>query len=263
MLLVPRVQNDETLGLRIQIKAIARAFARSGRASTVIFFGTRLQVLGYPNHLGSTASALAHAHVNYGAVEFYTPTQDMKGNEDLARLIPGLTARVLAIARPELDQLDPQTIIARYLLGVRERNIRVVYLRPVVHVWGELTIWETNVELVRRIASELRQSGFSLGRATPIPAFHVRLSIIGVATLAVPALFLLLLDLFGFVSIPWAVGFIALDLVVFGLAVHFQHDMIARKTDRALAARCSSRLQAPLRSVRRSPVRAPVRWVRR
>src|SRR5579875_151546 len=53
----------------------------------------------------------------------------MKGNEELARLIPGLTTRVLAIPRPELDQLDPQAIIARYLLGVRERNIRVIYLQ--------------------------------------------------------------------------------------------------------------------------------------
>lgn len=246
--LAPRVQNDETFGPD-QIKAIVRDFARTGRASTVVFFGTRLQVLGYPNHIGSTASALAHAHVNYGSVEFYTPTQDMKGNEDLARLIPGLTTRVLAIARPELDQLDPQTIVARYLLGVRERNIRVVYLRPLIHVWRDRTIFETNVELVRRIATELRTSGFTLGRATPIPAFHVRLLVIGIATLAVPAVFLLLLDLFGVASIPWALGLFALDAIVFGVAVHFQHDMIARK----LIALCGALLFPVIAAVAIAP----------
>jgi hypothetical protein len=246
--LAPRVQNDETFGPD-QIKAIVRDFAATGRASTVVFFGTRLQVLGYPNHLASTASALAHAHVNYGSVEFYTPTQDMKGNEDLARLIPGLTTRVLAIARPELDQLDPQTIVARYLLGVRERNIRVVYLRPVIHVWGQRTIFETNVELVRRIASELQTSGFTLGRATPVPAFHIRLSVVALATLAVPAAFLLLLDFFGFASIPWAAGLFVLDLAFFAAAAHFQHDMIARK----LIALCGALLFPVLAAIAIAP----------
>jgi hypothetical protein len=226
--LVPRVQNDETFG-PAQIHGIVDGFMRYGHVSTVIFFGTRLQVLGYPNHIASTAAALGRAGVNYGSVEYYTPAQDMKGNEELARLIPGLTTRVLAIPRPELDQLDPQAIIARYLLGVRERNIRVIYLRPILHVWGERSLFESNVELVRRLATELRASGFTLGRASPIPAFRIRPTIIAIASLAVPAAFLLLLDLLGIASPSWAVALFVLDLALFAVAAHFKHEMIARK----------------------------------
>jgi len=235
--LVPRVQNDETFGPD-QIQGIFDGFTRYPRVSTVVFFGTRLQVLGYPNQIPSTAHAFAHAHVNYGSVEFYVPTQDLRGNEDLARSIPGLTTRVLAIARPELDQLDPETIIARYLLGVRERNIRVVYLRPMLHVWGDRSLFATNVELVNRIASELRASGFTLDRATPIPAFRIRALILGLASLAVPAAFLLLLDLFGVGSVWWVAGAFALDLLVFGIAAELHHADIARK----LVALCGALL---------------------
>lgn len=226
--LVPRVQNDETFG-PAQIKGIVAGFMRYPRVSTVVFFGTKLQVLGYPDHLASTAVALARNHVAYGSVEYYTPAQDMRGNEDLAKLIPGLTTRVLAIARPELDQLTPETIVARYLLGVRERNVRVVYFRPIVHIWSGRSILESNVALVGRIASELRASGFRLGRATPIPAFRINPVAVAAATLAVPAGFLLLLDLFGFGSWAWAAGLIAFDLLFYGGALAVHHDMIARK----------------------------------
>jgi hypothetical protein len=226
--LVPRVQNDETFGPQ-QIKGIFDGFMRAKEVSTVIFFGTRLQVLGYPNHLSSTAVAFKRAHVNYGSVEFYTPTQDMRGNEDLARQMPGLTTRVLAIARPELDQLDPQTIIARYLLGVRERNIRVVYFRPVTHVWGDRTILDTNRDLVARIAAGLTDSGFTLGRATPIPAFRIHPLAVALASLAVPAIFLILLDEYGIASVPLAGILVGLDLLVYGVAHAIGHELIVRK----------------------------------
>ena len=226
--LVPRVQNDVTFGPD-QIQGIFDGFMQYPRVSTVIFFGTRLQVLGYPNHIASTAHAFAHAHVNYGSVEYYIPTQDMRGNEELARIIPGLTTRVLAIARPELDQLDAETVIARYLLGVRERNIRVVYLRPFLNVWGDRSLFATNVELVNRIASELRASGFTLDRATPVPAFRIRALILALASLAVPAAFLLLLEEFGISSLWWAVGIFALDVIIIAVAAELRHADIARK----------------------------------
>ena len=53
-----------------------------------------------------------------------------KGNDTLAKLIPGRTVRVQAIAKTELDKLRLDEVVDRYVLGVRERNVRVVYLRP-------------------------------------------------------------------------------------------------------------------------------------
>lgn len=234
--LVPRIQNEERFD-QVRIDAIFNAFMRhADRASTVIFFGTRNQVLGYPDHFEQAGRTFKRTHLNYGSVEYYVPTQDQAGNEDLARTIPGQTTRVLAIARPELDQLSPETVIARYLLGVRERNIRVAYLRPLTHLWvikgkpaKTLSIVATNLEVVRRIAAGLRSTGYALGRATPIPDFRVNPAVIAVATLAVPALFLLLLDTYGFASLEWAVALCALDLIFFGAALFLNHEMAARK----------------------------------
>ncbi len=67
--------------------------------------------------------------------------------------MPERLVRVQAIAKPEADKLTPEEIIARYLLGVNERNIRVVYLRPYYHSWNGRSIEATNVEIVRRIAA--------------------------------------------------------------------------------------------------------------
>ena len=57
--------------------------------------------------------------------------------------------RVQAIAKTELDKIKLDEVVARYVLGVRERNVRVVYLRPWDHQDGDLSIEKTNVEMVK------------------------------------------------------------------------------------------------------------------
>ncbi|MDQ6933643.1 MAG: DUF5693 family protein [Candidatus Eremiobacteraeota bacterium] len=227
-LLVPRVQNDERLA-GAHIRAIFDAFRLHERASTVIFFGIRNQVLGFPDHIPDTADAFRDSHLNYGAIETYDDNQVQKGNAELARLIPGQTTRVQAISKLELDKLKGEDIVSRYLLGVRERNVRVVYLRPYTHEWHGLSIERTNIELVNQIASALRARGFRLGRATPIPLYRGNNRIlVGLAALAVPAMFSLLLGFFNWQR-RWATPAVFLCtilLYVAGLITH--HDLLAR-----------------------------------
>ena len=90
------------------------------------------------------------APFNFGSIETYDDSQIQKGNDTLARLIPGQTVRVQAIAKTELDKIKLDEAVARYVLGVRERNVRVVYLRPWPHQNGDLSIEATNVEIVKR-----------------------------------------------------------------------------------------------------------------
>ena len=152
-----------------------------------------------------------------------------KGNDALARLIPGRTVRVQAIAKTELDKLKLDDVVARYVLGVRERNVRVVYLRPWPHRDGNLSIEATNVEMVKGIADQLRASGFRLGRATPIPEYHGNNRVlVGLAALAVPSIFVLLLDFFGWYGRRIAVVAYAATIALYlgGLALH--HDALAR-----------------------------------
>jgi hypothetical protein len=235
LLVVPRFQNDERFTQPQMASLIDNVLKIDPKVSTVIFFGLRNQVLGYPDHLPEAAAvfkdhgATAAHPFNFGSIETYDDSQIQKGNDTLAKLIPGQTVRVQAIAKTELDKIDLDELVARYELGVRERNIRVVYLRPWGHQDGNLSIEATNVEMVKQIADDLRSHGFRLGRATPVPLYRGNNAVlVGLSALAVPSIFVLLLGAFGAYRRSWALAAYALTVLIYagGLATH--HDMIAR-----------------------------------
>jgi Family of unknown function (DUF5693) len=229
LLVVPRFQNDERFAAPQIDLLFDDVLGYDPKVSTVIFFGLNNQVLGYPDHLPETANAFKRHSFNFGSIETYDPSQVQKGNDTLARLIPGRTVRVQAIAKTELDKLRLDEVVARYVLGVRERNVRVVYLRPWAHRDGDLSIEATNVEMVKAIADELKADGFRLGRATPIPLYRGNNRVlVGLAALAVPSIFALLLDAFGWYRRRIAVAAYALTIALYlgGLLTH--HDAFAR-----------------------------------
>ncbi len=230
LLVIPRFQNDERFA-QPQIEAeFDDVLHYDPKVSTIIFFGLRNQVFGFPDHLEDAAAAFKKHVFNFGAIETYDDSQIQKGSEGLARLIPGRTVRVQAIAKTELDKIKLDEVVGRYVLGVRERNVRVVYLRPWDHQDGDLSIEKTNVEMVSKIASELEAAGFKLGRATPIPQYHGNNRLlIGVAALAVPSIFLILLELFGLYRRWIAVAAYGATILLYGGAVATHHDLFARE----------------------------------
>jgi hypothetical protein len=228
LLLVPRLQNDERFGAP-QIDRLLRSFMPHERVSTVIFFGLRNEVLGFPDHLDDTAAAFKAGKFNFGAIETYDQSQVQKGNEGLAERIPAQTVRVQAISKTEQDKLDLRTIVARYLLGVRERNIRVVYLRPYLHIEGSLSPEAANVEMVREIGDGLTAQGFRLGRATPFRAFGANPLEIVIVSLAVPAGLLMLLDALGVRMRRWWYWLFAADVVIVAGGYLAHHDLLGRK----------------------------------
>ena len=229
LLVIPRFQNDERFA-QPQIEASVNDVLRyDPKVSTVVFFGLRNQVLGYPDHLDDAAAVFRSHIFNFGSIETYDDSQIQKGNDTLARLIPGRTVRVQAIARTELDKIKLDVATARYVLGVRERNVRVVYLRPWEHQDGDLSIEKTNVEMVAAIADQLKAGGFRLGRATPIPLYHGNNAVlVGLATLAVPSLFLVLLDFFGWYRRGWAIAAYGLTVALYAAGVGAHHDAFVR-----------------------------------
>lgn len=235
LLVDPRVQNDERYGAA-QIDAIFDEFQHQAKLGTVIFMGLSNEVLGYPDHLRDTANAFKRAHLPFGLIEWYDKNQDQRGSEKLGSLLPGDVTRVQSISKLELDKLTPQAEISRYVLGVRERNIRVVYLRPYQHLWENRSVEATNVAIVHQLAATLRSHGFSLGPATPVPAFRINPLVVAIVSLAVPAIFLLMLEAFGIADLRLAAIAFALDLALIGLGYALHHDMAARKLDGLAAA---------------------------
>ena len=232
LFVIPRFQNDERLSDG-QIATMFTDLRAGNRLSSVIFFGLRNQVLGFPDHVKDTADVFsARKGLNFGEIETYDASQVQKGNDELAKLISGRTVRVQAISKIELDKLTVPEIVARYELGVRERNVRVVYLRPFAHEYNKLSIEKTNIEMVRQIADDLQHYGFRLGRASPVPLYSGNGRIVvGLATLAVPSIFVLLLGWYGWYGRRgplWATLAYGLTIAIYAGGVVSHHDLLAR-----------------------------------
>ena len=228
LFLVPRVQNDERFGAA-EIDQIFASFKERERPTTVVFFGQRNEVLGFPDHLDDTAAAFERTGLNFGSIETYDKNQIQKGNDGLAEKAIERTTRVQAISKTELDKLDFDTVVARYLLGVRERNVRVVYLRPFLHEQNGMSLEKTNVEMVRQIATGLVARGFKLGRATPVPGFRIDPFVVALVSLAVPAIVMLLFEAFGMRRSQFAYLAFGLDALLLGGGYVSHHDLLARK----------------------------------
>ncbi len=247
LLVDPRVQNNERMGPE-RIAATFDQMLQGGRIGTVIFWGPSNAVLGFPYNLDATADNFrAHKTVQFGDVEAYTEDQIQRGSITLARKIVNQTVRVEAISKVELDKLDLDVVIARYLLGVRERNIRVIYLRPFPHVvqrqlpdGSVLTesAEATNLDMLRRLRDGLAQNGFRTGHAYGFVNFghgsdalsNIKLDILYfVVALGAAGAFLLLLDLYGAAQawMPWT--FFGITTVCFWALVPFQRDYIVRQ----------------------------------
>jgi hypothetical protein len=83
--------------------------------------------------------------------------------------------------------------------------------------------------MVKAIAGELRANGFRLGRATPIPPYrgNNRL-LVGIAALAVPSIFVLLLDAFGWYRRNLAAAAYLLTALLYLGGVLAHRDIFAR-----------------------------------
>jgi hypothetical protein len=116
---------------------------------------------------------------------------------------------------------------------VRERNIRVVYLRPFAHQWdlgkGPLSIEATNVQIVKRIADGVKRDGFKLGGASPIYPFVVQPWLVLLVSLALPAMLLLVLDAFGARSMRWLAVCVAADVLIIAAGYLIHHDLFVRR----------------------------------
>ena len=240
LLVDPRMQNNERL-TPDGINAVFDQAAAGGKIGTVIFYGQRNEVLGYPYQLDATAAWFrAHPGINFGDVEAYTADQIQKGTQTLGHDVPSQTVRVMAIPKLQLDKLDVDTVIGEYVLGVRERNIRVIYYRPFPHIVqkkmpdGSLATQsaeQTNLDLLSRLTDALKSNGYATGRAAGFVDFKGwKLdALYFLAALGVAAAFLLWLELYGWAQawMPWT--FFGLTALAFAAGVATGHDGAVRK----------------------------------
>lgn len=112
---------------------------------------------------------LAGSQATIALVEFSTP-QISDGNPTNMVRLHGISAR-------EMQVLSDERILNRYMRGVNERNMRVLYVRPFVH--GEDS-WERSLNLLDSLELRLQNAGFKLGTASPFAAWKPSVFWVGV-----------------------------------------------------------------------------------
>jgi hypothetical protein len=143
------------------IRWVIGALKRDG-ARVVVFTGD--EVLGHRAGIKETAAALDAQGLLYGSVEM----GKQRGDEVLSQALDARIVRVHAVQAAEMARLTPPVAIERYVRAVRERNIRLAYLRLFTAVADDPLA--ENLNFVRGTAAELRERGFQTGPAVPFQA---------------------------------------------------------------------------------------------
>lgn len=171
----------------------------------VIFGGPLNEAIGYPDELETTAEQLTNLGWKLGYIEL-PPRAQQSGIEFLVRALPGSTVRVMAVSPAHQQKLSPFRVLGMYSLGARERNLRVLYVRPFA-VPGRP---ELDDEFIFSLADEVKIGpAATFGEGSPAPHLLVTTGM----ALGAGALCLLLLQALGVSSTAaWALALLCLPV---------------------------------------------------
>lgn len=170
IILTVRISNALNLDIN-RIRALLDE-ARDAGAHVVIL--SEDEVLGYSTMVPLVAREMRSRGLLFGTVEF----AKQKGNDGLASGTDGLLVRVHSVSGEEAAKAKPEILEDRYVRAVKERNIRVAYIRLIRQFKGELamkegqdpeqkkTALEQNLQFIQQISTELRQA--------PLPIHSLR-----------------------------------------------------------------------------------------
>ncbi len=206
----PSLKPDASL-IRLKFHALDDA----PDVHTLIFDDTR--ILGYPDELPLVASLMKERGLLFGYVEF----SDQEGSRRLGSLLSRQSLRVHGISDEELADLSPQAASERYLRAVKERGIRILFLRPYFQEQAPQQVIGFNIGFFKEISQTLSHMGYTIDalEALPIAAYRppvgLELLLMG---LGVSALLLLLILRFYPVSSFVSGSFFIGTLILFALS---------------------------------------------
>ena len=128
--------------------------SREGQIEGLIFGGLRNEVYGYPNQLDLVADLIKETNLKLGVIELAPKAQQL-GVVTLAKKLQDHVVRVMAISSAHQSKLLPEAVVSMYDLGVRERNIRLIYCRPYLDGVKNLSLDEANTALLEGLQAKI------------------------------------------------------------------------------------------------------------
>lgn len=185
LLVAPRLFNYTGVTADNIYWELAQAKQQCGPGGLGPFVFTGAAVLGYRGRIDDTAHAFDKLDLTYGSVEFAKTF----GDDDLSRAAAAHTVRVHSIGLDEIGDMDEPTAVERFTRAVRERNIRVCYVRLFVNgLDHEPDAENANTQFVQKIVAGITLAGLKVEgpahpfRNDPSPGRILRLAMaVGVA----------------------------------------------------------------------------------
>ncbi len=201
------------------LRALVDSYAATAPSPTLIFALTEVQ--GYEGLLDDAAAEYQRVGARFGRIEVFTIRRKQKGEDRLTTLMrPPVddptkfgVIRVFSVTPEELLTLQPDEVADRFVRAAQERNLRLLYVRPLLGTPAGQPAMQVNLDLVETIATSLTKFGFTPTRARPLPPLQVPAPLTWVVALGAAALTMLVVE-----DLSRAVG-LALPRMVVPLAV--------------------------------------------
>lgn len=135
---------------------------------TIVFSGQ--EILGHPDNLDKTAQIMNENNSIFGFIEAIIGVQ--KGEDKLAKKLNYNIVRVHSITQEEMNIYSQSKIVDRYLRAIRERNIRFLYMRPIIKEDKDFTdVQMLNEQYIEDLHNRLKTAGYEISRAQPYQHF--------------------------------------------------------------------------------------------
>lgn len=153
LLIIARCANPPAVGT----KTVEETLKWARELGATIFLPMGDQVLGRRDAITTTEDTLHNLGMLYASAEF----AKIGGDEEVLRTAPENVVRLHSAQVAELDKLSLPDAVERYSKAARERNMRILLIRP-FSSGSDMPL--TNFgDFLHRIRSELLRSGYALG----------------------------------------------------------------------------------------------------
>ena len=201
--IVARMSNPS--GVSSEYVASTVAWAREVGAR--IFLPQGDQVLGRRDSVNTLVDAIRTNGMLYASPEF----TKIGGDANVVAAAPELVVRLHSAQIAELDKLPLDEAIDRYAKAARERNMRMLLVRPVS--LSSADPLHTFVEFVKSINDEIRREGGDMGPARPFEDPGVPAAVLVLISIStVPSAYFVATALVR--NRTWALGLVAVCAVV-------------------------------------------------
>ncbi|HWR31467.1 MAG TPA: DUF5693 family protein [Negativicutes bacterium] len=200
------------------VKAVFDRIDSVGAAVSGIYFVGE-EVLGFPDQLPLVASEMNKRGITLAMMEHYTQLQFkmQDGMFDLAKLSGYSAARLHQLLKVEQPKLSMVEAVHRQVLGSRERNIRLQYLKMYERPLPGKNLTETHVAYVSGVKQGLDSFGVPTGPATTFAPYRPNPLLLFLITLGTVAAGVLLISVA--IPVPLRLQYGMLIVLSLGLGV--------------------------------------------